>query len=320
MRLLTIPVLLLSTLWLCVGLDVYAADDEEVAVVDDVHQQVSRRLTDFIGQIDDFFGDDLELDQANESWARLRLDTVALENEDTEFKANIKLKLVLPSTERRMRVLLSTEEEDTRDPDARPSSRPQPNEDSGNVSLALRFLRNIREDSGLKFDIGARVRDEKAQAFGRIGAFIRRPVNENWNATLSNNAIYYSDSGFDDQLTLKFERFLDSKRPQFLLVSTQLAWSEGNRGAGVGQRFGYYRELSARTSVALEFDVNSLTSPPEGKKRLREGELRFRLRQNIWRPWFFYELIPRVNWPADKDYTGLYGGTIRVEVIFGHVN
>jgi len=317
-----LPAILMATLLVFFSVGGIAAEDEdtELAIVDDVHRQVSRGLTDFIDQIDDFFGDDLDLNQANESWARLRLDAIALEDEDTEFKANVKLKLVLPNTERRLRLLLSTEEDDTRDPGAEPSSRPQTNEDSGNVSLALRFLRDIKENAGLRFDIGARVRDDEAQAFGRIGAFIRRPIDQNWSVTLSNNAIYFSESGFEDQLTLKFDRFLGQERKLFLLASTQFAWSEDSKGAGVSQRFGLYREVSDHTSIAMEIDLKALTSPDTGEKRFREGELRFRLRQNIWRPWFFYELIPSINWPAEQDFIGLYGGTIRVEVIFGHVN
>ncbi|MBX2883759.1 MAG: hypothetical protein KTR32_27650 [Granulosicoccus sp.] len=292
----------------------------EITIVDEVHTNVSRRFSDFVGQIDEFFGEDLELDQVNESWFRVRLDARSLEDEDAEFKGNVKLKLVLPSTEKRLRLLLSTEEEDTRDPNSRPTSRPSTNDDNGNVSLALRFLRDIRKDSGLRFDIGARVRDKRAQTFARIGAFIRRPVDQNWKATLSNNAVYFDQSGFEDQLTLKFERFLDSNRYLLLLNSTQLAWSEGNKGAGISQQVGIYRELSDTASVAAEFQVNVLTAPSTGEKRLRGGELRFRLRQNIWRPWFFYELTPSLSWPAEEDYRALYGGLLRIEIIFGHVN
>lgn len=292
----------------------------EITVVDEVHNNVSRRFSDFVGQVDEFFGEDLELDQVNKSWFRVRLDARSLEDDDPEFKGNIKLKLVLPSTEKRLRLLLSTEEEDTRDPDSRPGSRPATNDDNGNVSLALRFLRDIREDSGLRFDIGARVRDKRAQTFARIGAFIRRPLTQEWQATLSNNAVYYDQSGFEDQLTLKFERYLDSNRQLLLLNSTQFAWSEGNKGAGISQQVGLYRQLSDAASVAVEFQVTALTAPDRGEKRFRGGELRFRLRQNIWRPWFFYELTPSLSWPAEEDYRALYGGLIRIEVIFGHVN
>lgn len=292
----------------------------EITIVDDVHTNVSQRFSDFVGQIDEFFGEDLELDEANESWFRVRLDARSLEDEDPEFKGNIKLKLVLPSTEKRLRLLLSTEEEDTREPNSRPTSRPAQNDDNGNVSLALRFLRDIREDSGLRFDVGARVRDKRAQTFARIGAFIRRPVDLNWKATLSNNAVYYDKSGFEDKLTLKLARYLDQNKRVLFLNSTQFAWTEGNKGAGISQQVGVYRQLSDAASVAVEFQVGALTAPAKGEKRFRGGELRFRLRQNIWRPWFFYELTPSLSWPAEEDYRALYGGLIRIEVIFGHVN
>jgi len=306
--------------WLVAPVVNAASDEPEIGIADEMHQQVSQRLSDFVGQIDGFFGDDLKLEQANESWARVRIDGVALENESPEVRASIKFKLVLPSTENRFRLLLSTEDEDIGDLDAPPVSSTMPNRDSGNVSLALRFLRNIRQDSGVRFDMGARIRDGEGQIFGRIGAFIRRPVDNNWEATLSNNAIYYSRSGFEDTLTLKLERFIGRENKQVVLATTQFTWREGNSGAGITEKLGWYRELSDKASVAVEFQVNVLTAPESGQKRLRSGKLSFRLRQNIWRPWFFYELEPSISWPADEQFAGLYGGLIRVEVNFGRVN
>ena len=104
----------------------------------------------------------------------MRVDPYYEQESGSETKANVKLKLILPRSERRFRVLLSTDEQDNQDPDTGTAAASSADEDS-NVSFALRFIRKAKDRSGSKFDLGAKVRGGKGQAFFRWGAFVRRP-------------------------------------------------------------------------------------------------------------------------------------------------
>lgn len=293
-----------------------AEDISTESVIDRVHGNMSIRLSDFVGRIDSFFGEDEESPRVNESFVRLRFQGTYLEKDSFDPKANLKLKLILPSTEERLRLLISADEDDTTEPGSSSASTNSDDTD-GDLSLALRFLRTARENSGIKFDLGTRVRDSKLLAFARIGGFTRAQLSEDWRGTLANNALFYSDSGYDNRLSFKFERSLSFTREALLLSTTQFRWVDDSKGASIQQVAGLYSNYSPKTSLALEGLLSYTTAPASGVKRFDGGGLRFRIRQNAFRHWFFYEIWPGLNWLAERDYEMTYGLLIRVEAVIG---
>lgn len=307
-----------SALSLVAGTAHGAETKPEANVFDGAHKEVSQRLSDMIGQLDIFFGNEEKSTQSNESWAKLRLDLQDREGESPEFKANIKLKMVLPSAKKRLRLLLSTEEDDLRGPNR--TSDPalsRSSGDDGNVAVALRFLRKIRKNDSIKFDLGARVLDSKAQVFFRVGTNMGYQLNDNWWGSVNNNAVYFSESGFKDALNIKLERYVDKKEELLFLSASNFTWEADRKGAHVGQTLGLYRDIGDNRSIAAETLLGLHTSPKNDEHRFQGIGFRLRFRHNVWRPWFFYEIWPSVSWPQDRDYERTYGGMIRIETIFG---
>lgn len=297
------------------------AEGEESGLIDRFHYDVSRRLSDFIGQIDNFFGGEEESARSNESWARLRIDPYYEQEFGSETKANVKLKLILPRSERRFRVLLSTDEEDNKDEGNRSGSAPSSDEDS-NVSFALRFIRKAKDRSGTKFDVGAKVRSGAGQGFFRWGVFLRRPLfgaqgRRAWTGTITNNARYFSKNGFEDKLTFKLQRTIGEGNDFIFLNSTQFSWFEGNKGAFVDNVSGFYKAFASGSTLALELSLNGITAPAQGEKRFREGQIRVRYRRNVLRDWFFIEFWPSVQWPVEENFTNTYGVLLRFEALVG---
>lgn len=302
------------------ALGLAAETDTEQNVIDELHATVSDGFSDIIGGVDDFFATAEAQKQVNRSWMRLRIDASKFESDSVEGRLNAKLKLILPNTEQRVRLLVSTDEEDNRDNRGgglNEQALAESTEDT-NLSLALRFLKSVKNRNSLKFDIGARVRDSKAQAFGRISASHRKSLGPRLDLNVSNNLWYFSSSGYDNRLRLNVERsFADS--PDLLAsTTTQFTWLEGSRGAVIDQTFGLYRALDAQTFLALELLASYRTAHSYiGQRRLRGTALRLRYRKNVWRPWFYYELRPQMRWNANDDYIGRFGLLARVEVEIG---
>lgn len=289
---------------------------EPNTVIDQFHRDMSDRLTDFIGQLDVFFSNDESLRNVNQSWLRLRLQGAYLEKEDIDWKANVKFKLVLPNTEKRLRLLLSTDDRDTQ---VGGTSRivEEAEEGSNDVAFALRFLRKAVRNQSIKFDLGARIRDQKALVFGRVGGFARKQLNDRWSGTLSTNMIFYSDSDYDFELKGQFERPIKYHREVRFLSSNRVVWERGLKGAVIRPAAGFYTEYNEKTSIAFEGLLSYATSPDPGDKRFQGATLRMRLRQNALRDWFFYELWPSVNWSSKNDYGTAYGIMMRAEAVFG---
>lgn len=270
----------------------------------------------FVLQIDDFFEDTDTQEDINRSWARLRVDGVKPADEDWEVKARVKARVVLPQAEKRLRLLLSTEDADVNGGTG--ARGLDISNDDQNVAFALRFVRSLSDKLQLKFDVGARMRERKGQVFGRISASNSVSLGGLWEQQISNNFYLYSASGYQNRFKLDIRRPLNEAANVFFRSSTTLEGRKGIGGASISETLGLYADISARTAIALEGLYSFVTSKDdELDTHFLGSEYRIRFRQNVWRPWFYYEVWPTVSFPASTDYQREYGGLLRVEVLFG---
>ena len=294
---------------------------QAVDYVDVAQRQASDRFGNFMGQVDGFFGDAGSNDDAvsNRSWARIRLDANKPGGEDIDVGPSFKLRAVLPQTERRFKLLFSTEDNDSElagenfESALAPGSR-----DDQNASLAIRFIRTARDTGGLSFDLGIRQRDSEVQYFTLVKSTFKGQMARLWFASASNNYYYFSKSGFENKLAFDFRRPLFSKDDFFFRSNTQFNWRKRQKGSIIGQTLGFYMQFGPRKSFALEALAGYHTALNTGvSDRFRGHEFRIRWRHNIWRPWFFYEVWPAVSWFASNDYEKAYGALVRLEVVIG---
>lgn len=335
-RLLFIALLTLSS---CTLTQVYAADentDNSVAddqdpkpgvltgvesKIDETHDRISDRFSSFIVQIDDFIGSGTGQENLNTSWARIRLDTIKPGAEPVKLAARVKLRIVLPQSQQRFRLLLDTEDGDASASNSDAAQREQiASEENSDVALALRFVRTAREQFSLNYDIGARVRDDRAQLFGRLNVAYKRKSKFGFTNEFSNNLTYFSSSGYENRFRLDSRRLFFDRDSLYFRNSFDISWRKGNKGAGFGETIGFYADLGKRKALAFEGITGYVTSLNEGVTDKYLGvELRLRYRHNIWRPWFYYEIWPSVSWSSSNDYEQAYGGLFRIEVTLGRI-
>ena len=289
--------------------------------VDDTQRQASDRLLGFINSVDGFFGSGVESVEDNKSWARIRIQASKPGDEDLSFDGTVKLRVVLPQSEQRFRLLLSSEDEEEGSAvSGEDTVTPEPIDDGNreNVSLALRFVRTARENSSLNFDVGVRQREGAVQTFGRVKAVAEGEMVRHWTGSVSNNYYYYSKSGFENRLSFNVYRPIIRSHNFFFQTTTGFDWRKGRKGASIGETLGLYAELNERTAIAFEALAGYSTSL-NGAQSARYGgtEIRIRWRQNVWRSWFSYEIWPSVSWPSSNDYEQVYGGLLRIEAIIG---
>jgi len=286
-------------------------------IVDEAQRSASLRFLNFMADVDGFFGDGEDKANAvsNESWARIRMDIDKPGNETADIGGSLKLRAVLPETERRFRVLLSTEDEDT---EIGGDGAPSTSSDDQNVSLALRFIRTAREKASVNFDVGVRQRDDSVQVFGRLNNTYRDNLGEKWTARYANSYYYFSKSGFENRLNLAFQRPMYDREDLYFRTSTGFNWRNGRKGAVIDETLGVYQRINDRMSLAVEGLASYHTALSEGvDDRFRGSELRLRWRHSVWRDWFFYEFWPSVAWPASNEYRSAYGALLRIEVVIG---
>jgi len=294
---------------------------QAVGYVDEAQRQASERFGNFMMQVDGFFGDALSNENAvsNGSWARIRLDANNSGGEDLDVGTSFKLRAVLPETERRFKLLFSTEDDDNELTGGNAGGvLPPGSGDDQNASLAIRFIRTARDTGGLSFDLGIRQRDSRLQYFTRVNSKFRGRLSDLWFASASTNYYYFSKSGFELKLAFDLRRTLLSRDDFFFRSNTQFNWRKHLKGTIIDQTLGLYRQFGLRKSFALEGLASYYSALNTGvDDRFRGHEVRIRWRHNIWRPWFFYEVWPAVSWYASNEYKKAYGALLRLEVIIG---
>lgn len=289
--------------------------------VDDTQRSASEQFTGFVESVDGFFGDGNDSTISNNSWARIRLEADKPGDEDLDLAASLKLRIVLPQSEQRFRLLFSSEDDEENSAVSAAGAARAPDiarESADSASLAIRFVRTARETSSVKFDVGIRQRDGDIQIFGRINTTAEGEMVRRWSGRVSNNYYYYSSSGFENKLRFSVKRPFKSRYNLLFQTSLGFDWRKGRKGAGIGSTTGLYADVSKRTAIALESLSGYATSlNGDDSARYRGTEIRIRFRQNVWRPWLYYEIWPSMSWPSSNDYERVYGGFLRLEMIIG---
>ncbi len=281
--------------------------------IDQVHKDASELLNGFASQIDNYFSDGLVDNKINNTSATLRFDFSDPDDGDFSANAKIKLRLVLPRSEKRIRLLFDVDEEDAED-DTRRFTITDEEQD---VSLALRFVRQAQEHLSFNVDVGARRFEQRFQSFARLRLASTREKENNWSYKLSNDLRQYYSSGYVNQLRLDFWRRTKPGSSTVFRTSSSSRWQRNEPGARIDQTVGVYRELNQRSLLAFEMLAGYNTSPEEGRAHYEGHRARIRYRRNAFRPWMYFEIWPSISWLTENNNRTKLGLLMRTEFRFG---
>lgn len=283
------------------------------ATIDNAHTGASELLNDFASQIDNFFGEEIAEDIANETRATVRLDFSNPPNEAFSTTAKLKLRLVLPRSQQRIRLLLDVDEREDED-----AVEALVDEDLDRAfSLAFRFIRNASENTRFNIDLGARRYDSKFQTFARLRVLSKFHRDEGWSFNFKNDLREYYSSGYSNRTSFDFWHALNEDNSMIFRSSTNFNWEKIHSGARIDHSFGIYKNLQRKSLLAFEVLAGYNTSPAEDENHYEGHTARIRYRKNFHRPWFHYELWPSVSWLTEADSDPKLGALIRLEVQFG---
>ena len=298
---------------------------KEPGVVDRTHFLITEGFNNFIFQIDDTLSGGEQVSDSPASTARVRIDFYKRGNQSTQLKGKIKVKAVLPRAEKKLRLLINTEE------DLKPDVDGQTESNTDGLSLALRFVKRARDNGQLNFDLGGRWRDSKVQVFARANLSFdyyhgtpRLITKEDdskelrFRSRLSNNLYQYSSSGFENRFRYDLSKTLGGQQNRVLRASTDLLWSDTRHGLLITETIGLYTNLDDKRALAYEL-IGSYTSRLNGSESdyYRGTEVRIRFRHNIFRDWFYYEFWPGISWNADNNYRDAFQALFRIETLIG---
>lgn len=233
------------------------------------------------------------------------------------YKPRLHVNLRLPEARRRLRLLLTGEEdEDARTPVV-PSSavaaRPEP--PAGENRIRAELIYDLVRRARTVFNVRAGVK-LRAPVDPYVKAWYQytRPLGSVLLLRFTEEVPYTLREGAGETTRIDLERRLSSS--VLLRWSSSGTYSETSAGYEWGTMLGLFCQLTPKTAIALEGGPSGATRPAA---IVTNWIVRSRFRQNVFRPWLFYEIEPEVSWPRER--SGVrepdWAGTFVVEVRFG---
>ena len=291
----------------------------ESSRIDRIHRQSEEIVQRLVGRVDSFFvTDDYATFNDNDSRVRLRLDADHYENAGWDISPRIKLQLVMPGLQNRLRLVVN-------DGDVEESGQPA-NDDSKDNDVAFRWVTNMGDNIALSYDLGIRIRGGGVDEFARVNAGITYPVAGEWQGQTTNRLYYYANAGWRNDFAQRFDRsygddllFRSRSRIQY--------FQNHSYNPTLEQKFSLFQTLNAQSVLAYEAlwrrqseeesvygDSDLLIDPQD---HYDQFAVQLRYRRSIGRPWFFVEFWPIVYWPEERDWQTSLAARIRVEVNLG---
>jgi hypothetical protein len=293
------------------------ADEEKKTgggFIDALHGAVESGLRGSATAIDEFFSDQRYEAELNKTRLRLRFDTFADQGDGVGFEVRPKLRLVLPRTGKRLSLIAedttdSEENLDERAPDNVAADQGDTIEDD--LTLGLQYLFQATGKRSLRGQIGLRISDDRPA--GTLGLRYRELVDlGSWDLRFVERLRWFSDSGFQSGTAVDLERDL----VQGVLFRTTAAgtWFEERDGYFYDLDLRLFQRLDEKSALDYQWITSFRTSP---SNRLEEAKLRVAYRRGVWWDWLFLEIAPQVAFPRERDFEGMPGILVRLEVIFG---
>jgi hypothetical protein len=281
--------------------------------LDAAQKRWSQNVVNMGHRLDGFFGgEDLER-HTEGSMLRLILDT-QFDEDGFSYDPRIKLRLRLPNTERRLSLLVRSDEEEEEDlRRGLPVGPRRIDQGDRDYSAVLQFVRGLAEDWRLDVDTGIRLRlppnpfvrgrVERAEFFGRT------------ELRLSEELYWYRDDGQGARTRLVIQRPLSG--PRFLRLDSEADWRQREERWFYSHIGTLLHEFSYLHAISLQLSV---TGESEPNQRVTGYGLSLRWRRNVLQRWLFLEVRPEVVYLRENDFEAHPQLIVGLEAFFGDVH
>jgi hypothetical protein len=294
-------------------------DEEELekpTVIDTTHETISSGVLVTARWLDHFFADPRTENESSETRVRVRFSVFAEEDDAVEYNVRANLHLDLPILEERLQLVVAGDpddvEEDFRTISGREGERPELTSADDDFSTSLRYFLIETLERNVSLRAGVRWRDGLPIVF--LEPRYRQSVPlDSWLFRFTQRLIGSTDGETGVRTTFDFDREL--KRPFFFRTTLDGSWTSEEDGYFYDLAFQVFQRFSPRRVIIYSWGNFFRTRPHH---QLDNVVLSARYRQRILRDWLFYEVIPQVSFPDERDRDATPGILLRLEMLFGH--
>lgn len=253
-----------------------------------------------------FFDDEIINDESSGSNGRFFFSTRRVEGEGVDYQVGMNLKLILPNTRDRFKILVETDE----------------NEDENKETNALNTTENVTYSTAIRLEIrdGRRWKTSwdngirwEAQPiyFSRLRAR-RTDYFDDWRSRVLQSAYWRTDDGWGAKFRASLMRPIDLRR--HFTTGFNADYLLDNDYVELENSLAIFDELSYKSAMLYRFAILGDT---EGISKVNSVVTTVSYRRKIYKSFVFAEVVPELAWPRDRDYDLTPAINFKVEMIFG---
>ncbi|MHB8835305.1 MAG: hypothetical protein ACYC9Y_06320 [Candidatus Methylomirabilia bacterium] len=286
--------------------------EQNVAKIDDAHEDSARFIGLFFEKIDRVFGEQYVEDRDRKIQVRLGLETTFNDNgESTDTRGRIGLRVPLPALKRRFNVFVDLGGDVNELGDV---SSPNFSESEKIVSIAAGVLRRFGDnlEAGLKLKLF-----RQSGAFFSLYPFLRfEHEYPEMRYFFEQQVIWESDNTWSTLTDFDVDRRFRSGL--LLRLRNRIDYSLEEPGASIAHGLIVRRSVLEKNGISLELwlEYNTAKDDPETIADDTIVYAQLRLRGRIWRNWLQYELRPIYTFPIATDRKSFFGFFVSLTVIW----
>ncbi len=283
--------------------------------IDAQRDYLSGRIVGFATDMDRFFGNDRNYQEANKSVVQLDLARATGYGGDRKLVLSARANLNLPSTEKKLHLLIES------NPDQNTTGEPVPNQNTAinnqvsgpqSYGLALRYEKvkeelkamHISADAGLKFQ-GIHL-----DPFMRARSSYSVPL-DTWRMKAAQSVYWFNTIGAGETTQIDFEHVLSE--PVLFRATSNATWLNDKQNFDLRQDLSFYYTLNERTALLYQLSAIGVSNP---QVQLAEYVASVFYRYRLHREWVFFELSPQFIFPKVNNFNGSFALTMRLEMLF----
>lgn len=307
MRFLTVLLLLTAST------NVFSKPFAKKNTVDSYHERFSSKILAFSDSIDGFFADSQHQELDNKSKLIIQFDTFFRESRGPVVVPDLNYRLILPRTQKRLRLFVENENQDTRSETSKAlntqNNTARPNEN--NSAAGIRYLVkksgiNFYQDTGIIVAVPPRV-------FLRVGAKKTIEFTE-WILKIHERLRWLNTTGFTSDLDFDFDKRLT--RSHILRFVNNMFWNDQDYFIRLENGPSLFHKISKDKALSYHAHVQSVNEPDF---LITNYVLQVSYRQKLYKKWLFMDVTPFVNFPRENNFGRVPGLILGFDAVFGHI-
>ena len=278
--------------------------------LDTPHEYVSSGVETFAKNIDEFFSDDKIFYATSGTYLRLRADTIFNEGGERTYQGDIKLKLILPRTKKKLKLTFESDiNERSDDNTAQGEDTPIAVIEEKDYFAGIQATLGKENAWQFKPSIGLRLSSPIEPYFKlRIK---RKYAFSQWSIHFHETPYWFDSSGWGSDTYLEFNNKITADA--LFRASSFARWTNEIDEFELSQVFSMYHTLSKRRAVSYFVGVYGKSEPTVYATHYLLG---LKYRQNIHKDYLFVEILPQIKYEKINDFHADHSITFRLEMVF----